>query len=140
MDELGGNLAVTRREIREHIFLMLFRKDFYEVDELKEQMDLYIADLKEPTMEEYAYLTGRFNAVVDKLTEIDASLSEAASGWKLNRMGKVDLTILRLAIFEMKYDDDIPVKVAINEAVELAKIFGGDDSPAFINGVLAKLA
>ncbi len=131
---------MTRREIREHIFLMLFRKDFYKADELKEQMDLYIADLKEPTMEEYAYLTGRFNAVVDKLNEIDTSLSEAASGWKLNRMGKVDLTILRLAVFEMKYDDEIPVKVAINEAVELAKTFGGDDSPAFINGVLAKLA
>lgn len=131
---------MTRRELREHIFLMLFRKDFYEESELKEQMELYIADLKEPTVEEYAYLTGRLNALVDKLCEIDRILSEASSGWKLNRMGKVDLTILRLAVFEMRYDDDIPVKVAINEAVELAKIFGGDDSPSFINGVLAKLA
>ncbi len=130
---------MTRRELREHIFLMLFRKDFYEVNELKEQMELYIADLKEPTVEEYAYLTGRLNAVIDKLGEIDQALSEAASGWKLNRMGKVDLTILRLALFEMRYDDDIPVKVAINEAVELAKLFGGDDSPSFVNGILAKL-
>ncbi len=130
---------MTRREIREHIFLMLFRKDFYERNELKEQIELYIADLKEPTVEEYAYLTGRLNAVVEKLEEIDQVLSEAATGWKLNRMGKVDLTILRLAVFEMQYDDDIPVKVAINEAVELAKIFGGDDSPSFINGILAKL-
>lgn len=131
---------MTRRELREHIFLMLFRKDFYEASELKEQMDLYIADLKEPTVEEYAYLTGRLSAVVDRLTDIDIALSEAASGWKLNRMGKVDLTILRLAVYEMRYDDDIPVKVAINEAVELAKIFGGDDSPSFVNGILAKLA
>ena len=131
---------MTRRELREHIFLMLFRKDFYEANELKEQIELYIADLKEPTVEEYAYLTGRVNAVMDKLGEIDQALSEAASGWKLNRMGKVDLTILRLAVFEMRYDDDIPVKVAINEAVELAKIFGGDDSPSFVNGILAKLA
>ncbi len=131
---------MTRRELREHIFLMLFRKDFYEASELKEQMELYIAELKEPTVEEYAYLTGRLNALVDKLGEIDGILSEASSGWRLNRMGKVDLTILRLAVFEMRYDDDIPVKVAINEAVELAKIFGGDDSPGFINGVLAKLA
>lgn len=131
---------MTRRELREHIFLMLFRKDFYDASELKEQMELYIAELKEPTVEEYAYLTGRLNAMVDKLGEIDKILSEASSGWKLNRMGKVDLTILRLAVFEMRYDDDIPVKVAINEAVELAKIFGGDDSPGFINGVLAKLA
>ena len=55
-------------------------------------------------------------------------------------MGKVDLTILRLAVYEMKLDEDIPVKVAINEAVELAKKFGGDESPAFVNGVLAKIA
>ena len=55
------------------------------------------------------------------------------------RMGKVELTILRLALYEIKHDDDVPEKVAINEAVELAKKFGGDDSPAFINGILAKI-
>ncbi|HKL80511.1 MAG TPA: transcription antitermination factor NusB [Mobilitalea sp.] len=131
---------MTRREIREHIFLMLFRKDFHEASELKEQMEMYIADLKEPTIEEYSYLTSRVNGVVDKLAEIDAILSEVTSGWKLNRVGKVDLTILRLAVFEMQFDEDIPVKVAINEAVELAKRFGGDETPGFVNGVLAKLA
>lgn len=131
---------MTRREIREHIFLMLFRKDFHEASELKEQIELYISDLQKPTIEEYAYLTNRFQAVVEKLDEIDGILSEAASGWKLNRMGKVELTILRLAVFEMRFDEDIPVKVAINEAVELAKNFGGDETPSFINGVLAKLA
>jgi N utilization substance protein B len=55
-------------------------------------------------------------------------------------MGKVDLTILRLAVYELRFDEDIPSKVAINEAVELAKKFGGDESPGFVNGVLAKLA
>ena len=131
---------MTRREIREYIFLMLFRKDFHEASELNEQAELYIGDLKEPTEEEHNYLTNRLYSVVEKLDEIDTILSEAASGWKLNRMGKVDLTILRLAVYEMRYDDDIPVKVAINEAIELAKTFGGDESPAFFNGVLAKLA
>ena len=131
---------MTRREIREHIFLMLFRRDFHEANELKEQMELYISELEKPTLEEYAYLTARFSTVVEHLEEIDQILSEAASGWKLSRMGKVDLTILRLAVFEMHFDEDIPVKVAINEAVEMAKIFGGDESPGFINGVLAKLA
>lgn len=130
---------MTRREIREHIFLMLFRKDFHEVSELKEQMDLYISELEEPSSEEDTYLTTRFQAVVEKLDEIDTIISDASSGWKLNRMGKVDLTILRLAVFEMRYDEDIPMKVAINEAVELAKTFGGDESPGFVNGVLAKL-
>lgn len=131
---------MTRRETREHIFLMLFRKDFHEAKELDEQIELYISELEKPTIEEYSYLTSRFQAIVAKLEEIDAILSEASSGWKLNRMGKVDLTILRLAVYELRFDDDIPGKVAINEAVELAKKFGGDESPSFINGVLAKLA
>lgn len=131
---------MTRREIREHIFLMLFRRDFHEASELNEQMELYISELEKPTPEEHAYLSMRFHSVLERLGEIDTILSDASSGWKLNRMSKVDLTILRLAVFEMRFDDDIPVKVAINEAVELAKTFGGDESPGFINGVLAKLA
>lgn len=131
---------MTRREIREHIFLMLFRKDFHEASELDEQMKLYMENLDKLSPEDNAYLTSRFHSVVEHLDEIDTILSEAASGWKLNRMGKVDLTILRLAVYEMRFDEDIPVKVAINEAVELAKIFGEDESPSFINGVLAKLA
>lgn len=130
---------MTRREIREHIFLMLFRRDFYNTEDLLEQMEMYIADLKAHTTEEYDYLSGRFHLVLDKLDEIDTILSDVASGWKLSRMGKVDLAILRLSVFEMRFDEDIPVKVAINEAVELAKKFGGDESPAFVNGVLAKL-
>lgn len=130
---------MTRREIREHIFLMLFRKDFYNTDELNEQIKFYLEELEKASVEENTYLMERFQAVVDKLEEIDTILSETSTGWKLNRMGKVDLTILRLAVFEMKFDEEIPVKVAINEAVELAKKFGGDDSPAFVNGVLAKI-
>ena len=68
------------------------------------------------------------------------AVNEVAEGWKTARMGKVDLTLIRLAVYEMKYEEDVPVKVAINEAVELAKKYGSDDSPAFVNGVLAKLA
>ncbi|HBI72320.1 MAG TPA: transcription antitermination factor NusB [Lachnospiraceae bacterium] len=131
---------MTRREIREHIFLMLFRKDFYNTDELNEQMKLYMTELEKTSPEENSYLMERFQAVADKSDEIDTILSEISSGWKLNRMGKVDLTILRLAVYEIRYDEEVPVKVAINEAVELAKKFGGDDSPGFVNGVLAKLA
>ena len=63
-----------------------------------------------------------------------------AKGWKTSRMGKVDLTIIRLAVYELKYEEDIPTGVAINEAVELAKKYGTDTSSSFVNGVLAKLA
>ena len=78
--------------------------------------------------------------IMDKIPEIDEQINEVAAGWRTKRMGKVELTILRLALFEMKYDDSIPEKVAINEAVELAKKFGGDESPSFVNGILAKFA
>ena len=74
------------------------------------------------------------------IPEIDVLINEHTTGWKTGRMNKVDLTILRLAVYEIKWDDDIPVKVAINEAVELAKRYSSDEGPAFINGVLAKLA
>jgi N utilization substance protein B len=130
---------VTRREIREHIFLMLFRKEFYEREDLPEQIDIYLAQLEDPSTKDKQYLNNRLFAILEKVDEIDNMLSGAASGWTLSRMGKVELTILRLAVFEMSFDDDIPVKVAINEAVELAKEFGGDDTPGFVNGVLAKL-
>lgn len=72
-------------------------------------------------------------------TGTSARINEIAKGWTTKRMGKVELTILRLALFEIQYDEDVPEKVAINEAVELAKKFGGDDSPSFVNGILAKL-
>ena len=74
------------------------------------------------------------------MPEIDGILNENAKGWKTARMNKVDLTILRLAVYEINWDEEIPVGVAINEAVELAKKFSGDDSPAFVNGVLGRIA
>lgn len=130
---------MTRRDIREHLFRMLFRKDFHEPSELNEQMELYFDTLEDANEADLEYIENRFKKITDKLGEIDVMLSEATSGWKLNRMGKVDLNIMRLATYEIKFDDEIPTKVAINEAVELAKKYGGDSSASFINGVLAKV-
>ena len=73
-----------------------------------------------------------------RLEEIDAMINEKAKGWSTDRMGTVDLTIIRLAVYEMKHDETVPEGVAINEAVELAKKFGLDESAGFVNGVLAK--
>lgn len=133
---------MSRREIREHIFKLLFLLEFYKGEELNEQAERYLDEVEEavPTEEEATYIRGRFHKIEEKIEELDKMLNEASKGWKVNRMSKVDLAIMRLAVYEMKMDEDIPVKVAINEAVELAKKFGGDDSPAFVNGVLAKLA
>ncbi len=134
---------MKRREQRECIFQLLFRVEFNRQEEMPEQADLYLDDIrKEQTVQEKdeSYILEKYSRIAEELPKIDAMLDEATKGWKISRMGKVELTVLRLAVYEMKFDEDIPEKVAINEAVELARKFGGDDAPAFINGVLAKLA
>ena len=142
---------MTRREIREHIFKLLFQREFYEPEEIEEQIDCYFLRIEElsteesketlttkkkaePVQKDLDYIKTRYQKIEQKLGEIDSILTQATSGWKLNRMGKVDLNLLRLAVYEIRYDEEIPVKVAINEAVELAKIYGGDSSAGFING------
>ena len=134
---------MKRRELRECIFQLLFRVEFNRQEEMPEQADLYLDDIREEqTVQEKdeSYILEKYSRIAEELPKIDAMLDEASKGWKISRMGKVELTVLRLAVYEMKFDEDIPEKVAINEAVELARKFGGDDAPAFINGVLAKLA
>lgn len=130
---------MTRHTIRKHIFTMLFRVEFYDSSEISSQDGLYLDTVDNITDEERGYMEKRVSAIVELLPEIDKKLESVSEGWKLERMGKVELTILRLAVYELLYDDDIPANVAINEAVELAKVYGGDTSPAFVNGILAKL-
>ena len=130
---------MTRHEVREHIFRLLFMVEFHEGEELKEQAALYFDEVEGISEKNHAYILEKLENMIEKVPELDAALNEAAEGWKTARMGKAELTILRLAAYEIKCDEDIPARVAINEAVELGKTFGGDESPAFINGILAKL-
>ena len=126
--------------MREHIFRMVFSYEFNSDQEMPQQMQLYFEQLdQEPKEEDMAYIRDKALNVILKSEEIDEMLNEHVTSWKTSRMNKVDLSILRLAVYEMKYDEEIPEKVAINEAVELAKKFGGDEAPAFVNGILAKL-
>lgn len=131
---------MTRSELRENIFNMLFQVEFNPKEEHMQQMDLYVDGLGEIKDKDKAYIEAKYQNVIEHLEEIDTLLNEETDGWKTNRMNKVDLTILRLALYEMKWDDQVPTGVAINEAVELAKKYSSDDGPAFINGVLAKFA
>lgn len=130
---------MSRRKIREHIFKLLFRIEFNDVSEMPEQIQLYFEDNSECEIDQKEYIESKYQKILDKLEEIDAIIINATKGWKVSRIGKVELTILRLAVYEMKFDEEVPVSVAINEAVELAKKYGGDDSHAFINGILAKI-
>lgn len=129
---------MTRRELREHVFLMLFRVEFHEEGEMTEQLGLLEEDLEHAQAKDVEYINRKCNDIIEKLPEIDAAINESTTGWKTSRMSKVDLSIIRLAVYEMKYEEDIPAKVSINEAVELAKNYGSDTSASFVNGVLAK--
>ena len=129
---------MTRRELRENVFMMLFRVEFHEEGEMTEQLGLLEEDLENVKPEDLEYINRKCNDIIAKVAEIDAAINESTTGWKTTRMGKVDLTIIRLAVYEMKYEEDIPSKVSINEAVELAKKYGTDESASFVNGVLAK--
>ncbi len=146
---------MTRREMREHCFKMLFGLEFYPAEETAGQTAQYfnspeeddttdegaveIVHQVEVKEDERTFLIDRVGGIAAKVPELDEKINQVAQGWKTNRMGKVELTILRQALYEILYDSEVPEKVAINEAVDLAKKFGGKDAPAFINGVLAKL-
>lgn len=130
---------MTRRQIREQIFQILFRAEFHPKEEFEEQIGLAIRK-ETATEEELAYIEKKSEDIAEKIDKIDEMINSRAKGWKTSRMPKVDVTLLRLAVYEISFEEDIPLGVAINEAVELAKKYGTDDSPAFINGVLSRFA
>lgn len=131
---------MTRREIRENIFKMMFRVEFHHREELPEQLRLLEEELEGLKDADFAYIDQKSSDIIAHLEELDQEINEKSQGWKTSRMSKVDLSIIRLALYEIKYEEDIPVKVSINEAVELAKQYGTDDSASFVNGILAKFA
>lgn len=130
---------MSRRELREHIFLMLFRVEFFNDEDLSEQLKNFMDDSQPLSEEDDSYIQKKYLAIKEHIQDLDELINEKTTGWKTTRMSKVDLTIIRLGAYEIKFDEEVPDSVAINEAVELAKKFGSDESPAFINGVLAKI-
>lgn len=130
---------MTRRTLRENIFRILFKLEFNSVDEMKEQIDFSVNDIEDIQPEDEAYIIDKTNKIIGLIDDIDAVIEQVSDGWRISRIGKAELAILRLAVYEMKYDSDVPFKVAINEAVELAKIYCNDDAKSFVNGLLAKV-
>lgn len=142
---------MSRSQIREQIFKLLFRVEFNSQEDMPEQVKLF---MESPTLDkdednckeisisdnEQQYIINKYDDIVSHMSEIDGIINDNAKGWSTDRLGKVELTILRLAVYEIKYDNDIPVSVAIDQAVELSKRFGRDESYSFINGILASVA
>jgi len=150
---------MNRKTEREFTFKLLFMSDFYEKKELGDELLLYfdapfpfedkeddvkpqmLSSLKESLNEEdRRRIVARYVDIIDKLEDIDGRISKVSKGWTIDRIGKVELAILRLAVYEIVYDENIPTSVAINEAVELSKKFGSQDSYSFVNGILARFA
>ena len=131
---------MSRRSIREQIFKLLFREPFFAPEELMKQVEIFAEELAEKDADQVEYICAKAKDVLAHITEIDGKLDAVSEGWPVKRMGKAELTILRLGYYEMHFDEDIPQSVAINEAVELAKKYGSEDAPGFVNAILGKCA
>ena len=127
---------MTRKEAREEAFILVFEKEFSS-DSLEDilEIDIQVRDIKPND-----YVKTVFFGVFENLQNIDNIISQNAVGWSINRISKTSLAILRLAIFEIKFMEDIPVSVSINEAVELAKKYATKEDASFVNGILATVS
>jgi N utilization substance protein B len=129
-----------RHELREQIFKLLFRVEFNSVEEMPEQVRLFFDDDEITfTKKDEDYISGKYQKVQELIPEIDKIINENTENWSTARIGKVELTVLRLAVYELLYDDDIPDGVAIDEAVEIAKTYGQENSGGFVNAILSKI-
>ena len=127
---------MTRHEEREQAFLLLFEMTFGE-ESIEDKMES-AAEARSAVFTEFSKRL--VNGVTDYRIQLDDRLAAHSQNWRLDRISRVALTALRLAAYEMLYCDDIPDSVAINEAVELVKAFGGEEDGAFVNGVLGGLS
>lgn len=130
---------MNRRKQRELVFLLLFEQIFtgYSLEELKE-VKLLTEEFSQEDFTEF--VSDYFHGVLEKTAELDELIAKFSLNWGKERLSKIALTILRLAIYEMLYREEIPTSVAINEAVELSKKYGDEKESAFINGILGSIS
>ena len=135
---------MTRHEMRECIFCLLFQNEFYATEAFEEQRGKFLENFPfhgahQISEKDESEVRDKVTRMITFLPDIDEKISVSAKGWKIDRIAKAELAILRLAVYEALYDDAVPVGVAVNEAVELAKQYGDDNGAAFVNGILGKI-
>jgi len=130
---------MSRKSDRRHAFKLVFQMGFFEPFEPMEKIELYFTEIEHTEALDRAFIEQEVCGVCVNRADIDARIGAASEGWDVPRLSRVDLAIMRLAVYELCYTADIPPKVTLNEAVELAKAYSTDESPAFINGVLGKI-
>ena len=133
---MSEKTKLTRHQCRELIFKLLFAKEFDREADPKEYYDAYIENTEEPTAE---YVKTVFVGVCENVQQIDEEIESTSIKWKMSRMSTATRTILRLAVYEMTMID-VPAKVVLNEAIEIIKLYDDETAPAFVNGILNKIA
>lgn len=128
--------TMTRRQAREEAFILIFEKVFNN-DSVEEILEI-ATEVRDFTPDEYIKTV--FGGVYEKIDELDEIISKNSIGWSIKRISKTALCVLRLAIYEIKYMESIPVSVSINEAVELCKKYATNDDASFVNGILSTVA
>lgn len=129
---------MSRKKARDNAFKCVYELEFGMNENLEKILEnCYEENDNKP--DEKDYIEKVLKGVKENLKEIDDIILSKLKNWSIDRIAKIDLAILRLAIYEIKYMEDIPVKVSANEAVELAKTYGNNDSKSFVNGVIAKV-
>lgn len=126
-----------RRASREAAMKLLYQLEFQK-DDKKEQIAIALED-ENFTQKDKQYIEDIIDGVHSNLELIDSVIENKATGWKIGRLSKIDLSILRIGIYEILKREDIPYSVSVNEAVELAKKYSNEDAGAFVNGLLAKV-
>lgn len=130
---------MNRRLQREHVFKIIFSYEFDIKEDFAQHMEYYLEDIEPDNTESIDYIREKALKIVSLIDEIDLRINEKTKDWTTERIAKVEVAIIRLAVYEVYYDDEVPNSVAINEAIEIAKKFGGESSPSFVNGVLANI-
>lgn len=131
---------MTRSEARQEAFALIFQieaqgEDFPQVIDYFVQQN---AALKKTDRKQFTYIVATAENVYQKRTQLDEIIAQnLTTDWKMERLSRVSLSVLRLSVYEILFAEDVPARVAVNEAVELAKKFDTDEAPAFINGVLS---
>lgn len=128
-----------RSQVREEIFKILFRVPFTERAQMEEQIEFSLEELEGKSEENRNYINNKVHAVLEHMEEIDDIIDNCCEGWNIGRIGKVEIAIMRIAVYEIILEEDVPDSVAINEAVELSKIYCDEDAKGFINAVLGKV-
>ena len=130
---------MRRTEIRELAFKLIYSLEIQKIDNLDEQIELYLESNEVTDKKAIEYIKDCIVGIEKNKEDINNTIQDSLTEeWKIERISKINLSLLKLAIYEIKYKD-IPFKVEINEVVELAKTYGEDTSSKFINGALAKV-